>query len=130
MPSCALSPRQDSRYSPLLSRLLLRLGAGFSHWLVSGKIRQDVFRIFEEMEWIRYLIRKKLRDGRLPSGRAVRFWPLRVLGSRATPVGPPITKNQMAVEDFSSTGIGKPIHASCFQIWDVERLLLLPPETD
>ena len=27
-----------------------------------------------QMEWIRNLIRKKLQDGRLPRGRAVRFW--------------------------------------------------------
>jgi hypothetical protein len=39
----------------------------------------------------------------------------------------------MAVEDFSSNATGpKPllIHATCFQIWDAERLLLPPPEED
>ena len=109
---------------------------GFSHWLVcvifSRQIRQDVFDVFTGTEWIRHLVRKKLQDGRLPLGRAVRFWGGPGAGELCDACGTVITKDQLAIQDFVSNATAtKPflVHAGCFQIWDAERLLLPPPET-
>ena len=84
------------------------------------------------MDSVRNLIREKIRDGRLPSGRTVRFWGGPGAGQLCDACETPVTKDQLAIEDFSSNATGTKlllIHASCFQIWDAERLLLPPPET-
>ena len=85
-----------------------------------------------DSQTIRLLIREKLRDGRLPSGRAGRFWGGPGTGELCDACEAPITRDQLGFEDFSSNATGtKPlqIHAGCFQIWDAERPLLPPPET-
>ena len=83
-----------------------------------------------QMEWIRNLIRKKLQDGRLPRGRAVRFWGGPGAGQLCDACETPVTKDQLAIEDFSSNATGTKsllVHAGCFQIWDAERQSLFPP---
>ena len=83
-----------------------------------------MFRIFEEMEWIRYLIRKKLRDGRLPYNSVPRLWGVAGDGQVCDACDEPITKLQLMMEGLASRlADKKPIqfHVRCFQIWDAER---------
>lgn len=74
---------------------------------------------------IRLLVRKKLQDGRLPKTRAERFWARAGAEEMCDACESPISKDHMAVEGFAPRMTDlKPlrVHASCYQIWDAERL--------
>ena len=77
-----------------------------------------------DVQTIRLLVRQKLRDGRLPSNRADRFWARAGAGEMCDACESAISKDQMAVEGFASR-ITHPeplrVHAGCYQIWDAER---------
>ena len=72
---------------------------------------------------IRLLVRRKLRDGRLPSNRAERFWARAGAGEMCDACEAFISKDQMAVEGFALRIDLMPllVHAGCYQIWDAER---------
>ena len=75
-------------------------------------------------EAIRILIRKKVKDGRLPHDSLSRFWGGPADGEVCDGCDKPITKQQLVLEGVGSTrGDKQPIqfHVTCFQIWEVER---------
>jgi len=84
-----------------------------------------------ETEALRTLIRKKLKDGRLPLNSVSRFWGGPADGEVCDACDKPITKQQLVLEGIASV-LGdapkKPIqfHVACFQVWDAERRR--PPE--
>ena len=86
-----------------------------------------------ETEALRTLIRKKLKDGRLPLDSVSRFWGGPADGEVCDACDKPITKQQLVLEGIASVLGGastdkQPIqfHVACFQVWDAERRR--PPE--
>mgnify|MGYP001179495677 CR=1 FL=1 len=73
---------------------------------------------------IRTLIRRKLRDGRLPLNSLSRFWGAPADGEVCDVCDKPITKEQLVLQGFASLD-KKPIlfHVLCFELWNDERHL-------
>ena len=75
-------------------------------------------------ESIRTLIRRKLRDGRLPLASISRFWGGPADGEICDVCDRPITKQQLVLEGIGSLRSDKkPIHfhLRCFELWNDER---------
>ena len=71
---------------------------------------------------IRTLIRRKLRDGRLPLSSLSRFWGGPADGEVCDVCDKPITKQQLVLQGIASLD-KKPIlfHILCFELWNDER---------
>jgi hypothetical protein len=76
-------------------------------------------------EALRILIRAKLQDGRLPRNRPPRVYGGPGDGEICDACGTVVLMAQMLIEspDLQDGTVTK-LHASCFQIWDSERLRL------
>jgi len=72
---------------------------------------------------IRTLIRRKLRDGRLPLNSVSRFWGGPADGEICDVCDKPITKQQLVLEGIASLRDKRPIHFDvlCFELWSHER---------
>ena len=77
---------------------------------------------------IRTLIRRKLRDGRLPHDSIPRVWGCPADGEVCDVCDKPITKQQLVLEGIASTLSDTPkdkkpiqFHLTCFELWNDER---------
>ena len=71
---------------------------------------------------IRTLIRRKLRDGRLPFTSVSRFWGGPADGEVCDVCEKPITKQQLVLEGIASLDKKQiHFHVLCFELWNDER---------
>ena len=72
---------------------------------------------------IRTLIRRKLRDGRLPLNSVSRFWGAPADDEICDVCDKPITKEHLVLQGIASLSDKKPIHFHilCFELWNDER---------
>jgi len=79
-----------------------------------------------DLDVVRFVIRRKLQDGRLPHGRMSRVQVTAGGGQMCDGCGANITSDQMAMLGATAEcGRGtRHFHALCFRIWDNERHLL------
>ena len=73
---------------------------------------------------IRTLIRRKLRDGRLPLDSIPRVWGGPADGQACDVCDKPITKQQLVLEGLTDTRKDKKpfqFHVTCFELWNDER---------
>ena len=74
---------------------------------------------------VRQLIRHRLLEGRLPRGRAVDIWYASGEGQTCDGCGDPIGRNQMMTWGIASQDwFSVHFHATCYELWEVERLAL------
>ena len=80
---------------------------------------------------VRQLIRRKLRDRRLPRGRASDIWAALGEGQACDACDEPIVAKQQAVWAIATRDwISIHFHALCYELWEVERLALARQEGD
>jgi len=78
-----------------------------------------------DQESLRFLIRRKLQDGRLPHDGIRKIWSSPSDGETCNACDATLSKDQMLMEGVT-TGLGRrpfQFHVRCFQIWDHERHL-------
>ena len=76
-----------------------------------------------DLDVVRFVIRRRLQDGRLPRGRMMKVQNAPGGGQMCDACGANVTSDQMAMVGATSEGGRRPrqFHALCFRIWDNER---------
>lgn len=70
---------------------------------------------------LRFLIRAKLTDGRLPHDSIPRMWGGPGANEWCDACEETITKEQWVMEGIGAKGGGLRLHVRCFHLWDSER---------
>jgi len=74
---------------------------------------------------VRQLIRHRLLEGRLPRGRAVDIWDAPGEGQTCDGCDDPIARDQMMIWGIASQDwVSVHFHATCYELWEAERLAL------
>jgi hypothetical protein len=76
-----------------------------------------------DQESLRLLIRRKIRDGRLPHDGIKRIWSSPSAGETCDACDATLTLDQLLMEGVTLDLGRRPLqlHVSCFQVWDHER---------
>jgi len=79
-----------------------------------------------DLDVVRFVIRRRLLDGRLPHGRMTKVQGIPGGGQMCDACGANVTSDQMAMVGATSEAgrRTRQFHALCFRIWDNERHLL------
>jgi hypothetical protein len=74
-----------------------------------------------ESHTLRFLIREKLGDDRLPHNGIPHVWGGPGNGESCDACEETIPKSQMIIEGAGADGRGVQFHVMCFYVWDAER---------
>ena len=76
-----------------------------------------------DQESLRLLIRRKIRDGRLPHDGIRRVWSSPSAGETYDACDATLTQDQLLMEGITLDLARRPLqmHVRCFQVWDHER---------
>jgi len=76
-----------------------------------------------DQEALRFLIRLKIQNGRLPHDRIARVWSSPSDGEKCDACDTILSKEQLLMEGTTRASGRRPcqFHIACFQIWDDER---------